>query len=75
MKAGITEMERSWTLRRARPKAGSCPPVLSNIHLHYVLDLWFEKKFRKICEGEAHIVRTTISPALPTTSPRCLTDE
>jgi hypothetical protein len=32
-------------------------PVLSNIYLHYVLDLWFEKRFAKSCRGKAHLVR------------------
>lgn len=27
------------------------------MYLHYVLDLWFEKKVRKECKGEAYIVR------------------
>ncbi|WP_307366794.1 reverse transcriptase domain-containing protein [Peribacillus cavernae] len=32
-------------------------PILANIYLHYVLDLWFEKVVRKQCKGQAHIVR------------------
>ena len=39
------------------PQGGLVSPVLSNIYLHYVLDLWFEKPFRKTCRGKAHIVR------------------
>jgi hypothetical protein len=31
--------------------------VLANIYLHYVLDLWFEKKFKAWCQGEAYLVR------------------
>ena len=26
-------------------------PVLSNIYLHYVLDLWFERRFKKTCRN------------------------
>ncbi|MBN1654304.1 MAG: hypothetical protein JXA30_11085 [Deltaproteobacteria bacterium] len=32
-------------------------PVLSNIYLHYVLDLWFDKVVRPHCRGEALIMR------------------
>src|SRR5438128_11839015 len=31
--------------------------VLANIYLHYTLDLWFEKRFKPQCQGEAHLVR------------------
>lgn len=39
------------------PQGGLVSPVLSNIYLHYVLDLWFEKRFAKTCRGQAHLVR------------------
>ncbi|MEK3993110.1 reverse transcriptase domain-containing protein [Robertmurraya sp. FSL R5-0851] len=32
-------------------------PILANVYLHYVLDLWFEKVVRKQCKGQAYIVR------------------
>jgi hypothetical protein len=32
-------------------------PVLSNLYLHFVLDLWFEKKVKPQCRGEANLVR------------------
>jgi hypothetical protein len=31
--------------------------VLANIYLHYVLDLWFEKRFARQCRGKAYLVR------------------
>jgi hypothetical protein len=32
--------------------------VLSNIYLHYVLDVWFERRFaRRECRGKAFLVR------------------
>ncbi|USK29561.1 hypothetical protein LIT32_05455 [Bacillus sp. CMF21] len=32
-------------------------PKSINVYLHYVLDLWFEKRVRKQCKGQAYIVR------------------
>src|SRR5690349_18544438 len=32
--------------------------VLANIYLHYTLDLWFERKFKPQCGGEAYEKRT-----------------
>ena len=31
-------------------------PLLSNLYLHFVLDLWFEKKIKPHCQGEAYLV-------------------
>jgi RNA-directed DNA polymerase len=30
---------------------------LANIYLHYALDLWFEKVYRKSCKGFARLIR------------------
>ena len=32
-------------------------PILSNVYLHYVLDLWFEKKLKKSLKGYAELIR------------------
>jgi RNA-directed DNA polymerase len=39
------------------PQGGVVSPVLANIYLHYVLDLWFERKFKARCKGHAVITR------------------
>jgi len=38
-------------------QGGIVSPVLANIYLHYVLDLWFEKVVKPRCEGEAYLCR------------------
>ena len=38
-------------------QGGQASPVLANIYLHYVIDLWFEKRIRKQCKGSAYMVR------------------
>ena len=39
------------------PQGGSISPLLANLYLHYVLDLWWEKKVRKSLSGIARLVR------------------
>jgi RNA-directed DNA polymerase len=39
------------------PQGGVISPILANIYLHYVLDLWFEKEIKPNCEGEAYYIR------------------
>lgn len=39
------------------PQGGIVSPVLANVYLHYALDLWFERKVRPHCRGEAMICR------------------
>jgi RNA-directed DNA polymerase len=39
------------------PQGGIISPTLSNIYLHYVLDLWFEKIVKSKSQGEAYICR------------------
>lgn len=58
MKAGVLE-EDGKVLHPATgtPQGGVISPVLSNIYLHYVLDLWFEKVVKRSCSGEAYLMR------------------
>jgi len=39
------------------PQGGIVSPVLANIYLHYVLDLWFEKKIKAKCKGKVYLCR------------------
>ena len=58
LKAGI--LERDGTIlhpHTGTPQGGVISPILANLYLHYVLDLWFEKRVKPNCEGQAHIIR------------------
>ena len=39
------------------PQGGSISVLLSNLYLHYVLDLWFERVVKPRLRGEAYLVR------------------
>jgi group II intron reverse transcriptase/maturase len=57
LRAGVMEDgERHETLV-GTPQGGLISPVLANVYLHYVLDLWFQGVVRKQCKGAAYIVR------------------
>jgi len=43
--------------RGHRKQGGSISVLLSNIYLHYVLDLWFERIVKPRLKGEAYLVR------------------
>ena len=58
MKAGVLEEDGEVVHPvTGTPQGGIISPVLSNIYLHYVLDLWFEKVVKKECKGDATILR------------------
>ena len=39
------------------PQGGPISPCLANVYLHYVLDLWFEKRAKRDMQGEAYLTR------------------
>lgn len=57
LKAGIMEDGVFTASGEGTPQGGLVSPVLSNIYLHYVLDLWFEKRFAQGCAGKAFLIR------------------
>jgi RNA-directed DNA polymerase len=57
LKAGIFEEGRWQEVERGTPQGGSISPLLANIYLHYVVDLWFEKKIKPQFRGKAALVR------------------
>lgn len=56
LKAGIMEGQYLPT-KEGTPQGGIISPILGNIYLHYVLDLWFEKRVRKHMQGYTQLVR------------------
>jgi hypothetical protein len=57
LKAGVMEDGAFRATEAGTPQGGLVSPVMSNVYLHYVLDLWFEKRFANSCQGKAFIVR------------------
>ena len=55
--AGIMEGTELLESDRGTPQGGLISPVLANVYLHYVLDLWFEKAIKPKLQGEACYVR------------------
>jgi RNA-directed DNA polymerase len=57
LSAGVIENGKWQSNEQGTPQGGSISPLLSNIYLHYVLDLWFEKKIKRKLQKRAHLVR------------------
>jgi RNA-directed DNA polymerase len=57
LKAGVLENNELQISELGTPQGGSVSVLLSNIYLHYVLDLWFEKVVKPRLKGEAYLIR------------------
>lgn len=55
--AGIMEDGKRLASDRGTPQGGLISPVLANVYLHYVLDLWMEKAIKPRLRGEVYYVR------------------
>jgi RNA-directed DNA polymerase len=57
LKAGVLEDGAVHPSEQGTPQGGSISVLLSNVYLHYVLDLWFERVVKGRLRGEARLVR------------------
>jgi RNA-directed DNA polymerase len=57
LKANILENEEVHLNEKGTTQGGPISVLLSNLYLHYVLDLWFERVAKPRLQGEAYLVR------------------
>jgi group II intron reverse transcriptase/maturase len=57
LKAGYMESGLWHPTEEGTPQGGNLSPLLANIFLHYVLDLWFERKVKPTVRGTCELVR------------------
>jgi group II intron reverse transcriptase/maturase len=57
LKAGVMEAGQLSYAETGSPQGGVISPMLSNVYLHYVLDVWFEQEVRPRMKGRAFLVR------------------
>ncbi len=57
LSAGVLEGGRLLRVEEGTPQGGSASPLLANVYLHYVFDLWVQKWRRTQAKGDVTIVR------------------
>lgn len=57
LKAGIIEDMKYYESEKGTPQGGLISPILANVYLHYVLDLWFELYVKIQCTGKCSLIR------------------
>jgi len=57
LRAGVLEEGKRVRNEAGVPQGGVISPLLANIYLHYVLDLWITRKVRKELAGRIYLIR------------------
>ena len=57
LKAGVVEDGKQLATDVGTPQGGVISPLLANIYLHYVLDLWFKKEIKSQARGHMELIR------------------
>lgn len=57
LKSGYMEDMKYYETEKGTPQGGLISPILANVYLHYVLDIFFEKYIKPRLKGEAYLVR------------------
>jgi len=57
LKAGVMKEMKYYESDKGTPQGGLISPILGNVYLHYVLDLWFTKAIKPKLKGEAYLIR------------------
>ena len=57
LKAGVMDGEEWIHPETGTPQGGIISPVLANVYLHYVLDLWIEEQVKPVMAGRVFLVR------------------
>jgi RNA-directed DNA polymerase len=57
LKAGVMEDGKWFETEEGTPQGAVVSPVLANLYLHYVLDLWVQAWRQKVAHGDVIIVR------------------
>jgi RNA-directed DNA polymerase len=57
LQAGVLEEERITYPEAGTPQGGVISPLLANVYLHYVLDVWFAEVVKPRLKGRAFLVR------------------
>ena len=57
LKAGILDKGQVICPMTGTPQGGIISPILANIYLHHVLDVWFKETVQTRCEGQVYLCR------------------
>jgi len=57
LNAGVLEEGKRISVEQGTPQGGSASPLLANVYLHYVFDLWVQQWRRRYARGQVIVVR------------------